>query len=144
MAKTAPKPDVAYKVALVDDPFRLAKLNDCDLELRMRITQVLTAMHALGWPMIVTDGCRSVEEQQRLYAQGRTRPGLIVTHADGVAALSNHQSGKACDCCFVLDGRPSWDARLPWATYGACLKAVGLKWGGDWERLHDLPHAELP
>jgi peptidoglycan LD-endopeptidase CwlK len=134
--------------AAPSDPFRLIKLEGCRDDLREKMARVLTAMRALGWPMVVTDGLRTLAQQQQKWAQGRTEPGPIVTKADGVHTLSNHQSGKACDCAFYVAGSPSWDARLPWATYGACLKAVGLKWGGDWsiahEGLHDLPHAELP
>lgn len=126
------------------DPFRLYKLTGCHDDLKEKIGRVLIAMRALGWPMIVTDGLRTLTEQQHLYAKGRTTPGPIVTNADGVQKLSNHQSGKACDCCFYVGGQPSWDARLPWKAYGSCLEAVGLKWGGNWQSLHDLPHAELP
>ena len=43
----------------------------------------------------VTSGFRTVEKQQSLYAQGRTKPGKIVTNADGVISKSNHQSGCA-------------------------------------------------
>jgi peptidoglycan L-alanyl-D-glutamate endopeptidase CwlK len=106
-------------------------------------------MAVLGFHMMVTDGVRTQKHQQALYAQGRTTPGPIVTHADGVKKHSNHQVktdsfGHAVDCCFVVDGRPSWDGRLPWKAYGACVEAVGLTWGGSWTSLIDLPHAELP
>jgi peptidoglycan L-alanyl-D-glutamate endopeptidase CwlK len=121
----------------------LDKLEHCHARLKPAMLKVLSAMEALGFPMMVTDGIRSAEQQTALYAQGRTTPGPIVTYCDGVTKKSNHQSGRACDCCFIVDGQPSWDGRLPWATYGACLKAVGLRWGGSWESIHDLPHAEI-
>jgi peptidoglycan L-alanyl-D-glutamate endopeptidase CwlK len=114
-----------------------------------RVSRVFDAMAALGFSMMVTDGVRTEARQRALYAQGRTEPGPIVTKADGIVKKSNHQvkddgMGHAVDCCFVVDGEPSWDAREPWAAYGACAQAVGLKWGGSWESLHDLPHVELP
>jgi len=113
-----------------------------------RVDRVLTAMAALGFPMGVTDGVRTIQRQQELYAQGRTKPGPIVTNADGVTKRSNHQPhpdelGHAVDCAFIVDGKFSWDARLPWKAYGENAMAVGLKWGGDWANLHDLPHVEL-
>ncbi len=129
-----------------DDRFRLYKVNDCVPQLRLKIRQVLTAMDALGWPMLITDGFRTVAEQQRLYAQSRTAPGPRVTDRDGVLNKSNHQSGRACDCTFIDHdtGKPTWDLRYPWAAYGACVEAVGLKWGGRAAGpLHDQPHAEL-
>lgn len=114
-----------------------------------RLSRVLTAMETLGFPMIVTDGLRTVEQQRALYAKGRTIPGSIVTYADGTTKRSNHQTkadglGHAADCCFLVDGKASWDARLPWRAYGAAAEAVGLTWGGNWTRLVDLPHVEVP
>jgi hypothetical protein len=121
-----------------------AKLAGCHPDLIARLDRVLAGMQAAGFPMMVTDGKRTAVEQAALYAQGRTAPGHIVTYADGVMNLSNHQSGRAADSCFVVDGAPSWAVSLPWHAYGALVVAVGLVWGGDWHRLVDLPHAELP
>lgn len=131
------------------------KLAGCAAELIRRVGLVLDAMTAIGYPMMVTDGLRTVGQQQALYALGRTSAGAIVTNADGLPVSqgghgrSNHQAaidgfGHACDCAFVVNGSPSWDARLPWKAYGAIAEALGLKWGGDWAALHDLPHVELP
>jgi peptidoglycan L-alanyl-D-glutamate endopeptidase CwlK len=125
----------------------LAKLQGCHPELVARISKVLDAMTVLGVPMIVTDGVRTTAQQRALYAKGRTVPGPIVTNADGVTKLSNHQIkgdgfGHACDVAFLVNGQPSWDSRLPWKCYGACVEALGLVWGGSWTALHDLPHAE--
>lgn len=116
-----------------------------------RLLLVHQAMLALGFPMKLTDGLRTDEEQKALYAIGRRgKPGeKIVTKADGVRIRSNHQAkedgfGHAADCCFIVDGVPSWDEDLPWTAYGECAKAVGLRWGiriGTWI---DRPHVELP
>lgn len=114
-----------------------------------RVNKVLQAMDRLGFPMMVTDGFRTTEQQQILYAQGRTRPGLKVTDADGVKTLSNHQAhndglGHAVDCCFIDEnGKPSWNTRFPWETYGSCCEAVGLSWGGRFKHPPDMPHVEL-
>ena len=40
----------------------------------------------------VIEGLRTTKRQQDLYAQGRTKPGNIVTKADGVKNKSNHQA----------------------------------------------------
>lgn len=118
---------------------------------------VLQAMALLGFPMRVVQGVRTTEQQQALYAQGRTKPGAIVTNADGVRTRSNHQPrvdgfGHAIDCAFVnvngtpdsSDDRVDWSDDLPWGTYGRCATAVGLRWGGDWKSIVDRPHVELP
>lgn len=132
---------------MTTDPHRFAKLAGCHPDLTRRVRAIVLAMLELGYHMIVTDGVRTQAQQQKLYAQGRTAPGPIVTQADGVTRLSNHQPkaglGHAVDCCFLVDGTPSWADTLPWARYGALARAVGLKWGGDWTT-PDRPHVELP
>lgn len=114
--------------------------------LAAKVRRVLEAMGALEHPMVATDGRRTTAEQQARYAQGRTAPGRIVTHLDGVTQRSQHQDGRAVDCCFwAPDGaawRPVWEG--PWDAYGACAEALGLVWGGRWRRLRDRPHVELP
>jgi peptidoglycan LD-endopeptidase CwlK len=112
-----------------------------------KVDRVLTAMSALGHPMKIVQGFRTVEEQQALFAQGRTLPGKRVTNCDGVSKKSNHQAandglGRAVDCAFLKDGKVVWDG--PWEAYGAAGKAVGLNWGGDWKDPVDRPHLELP
>lgn len=120
-------------------------------DLIARLSKVYVAMQAIGWPMKPIAGVRTLVQQQHLYAMGRTVPGVIVTNADGVTHPSNHQVhedgyGHAVDSVFqgddpYLEADPQ--AVLKWATYGACVRAVGLIWGGDWTGLKDRPHAEL-
>lgn len=110
--------------------------------------KILAAMAALGFPMILTQGLRTNAQQEALYAQGRTAPGPVVTRDDGEIHKSPHQEqsdgfGHAVDCAFLVNGQASWDLHLPWATYGACGKALGFKWGGDWITFPDRPHLEL-
>ena len=93
------------------------KLDGLHPKLVEAVSVTLDGMAKLGYPMMVTDGIRTAEHQNELYAQGRWKPGNIVTHADGYKKKSNHQPkddglGHACDCAFVdQDGRP--DGRLP-------------------------------
>jgi peptidoglycan L-alanyl-D-glutamate endopeptidase CwlK len=113
-----------------------------------RVLLVHRALLELGFPMVLTDGVRTTEQQQALYAVGRTKPGQIVTQADGVRVKSNHQIkedgfGWAADNCFLVQGHPSWNDDLPWEAYGACAEAVGLRWGGRWTTMRDRPHLEL-
>ena len=110
--------------------------------------RVLEAMAALGYPMRVTHGLRTVGEQQELFAQGRTKPGKRVTNCDGITKKSRHQLardgfGHAVDCCFK-GSNPLGDNQ-PWGAYGACGEALGLTWGGRFKNLpFDGPHLELP
>lgn len=127
----------------------MSKLLGVHPTLVAKVTRILNAMDALGFPMRVTDGVRTTEQQQALYAQGRTAPGAKVTNADGVVRKSNHQAkadgfGHAVDCCFLVNGKPAWSDTLPWTLYGAMAQALGLTWGGNWQSIKDRPHVELP
>ncbi len=124
-----------------------SKLNGLSPDLLDKLGRVMAAMAALGHPMKVVQGLRTVEQQQVLYAQGRTAPGKIVTNCDGIKNKSNHQAaadgfGHAADCAF--DDPDPFGEKHPWRAYGACAVASGLVWGGDWKPpLIDRPHVEL-
>ncbi len=114
-----------------------------------KVQRIVASFHELGLDLVVTDGLRTAEQQAALYAQGRTKPGNIVTHCDGVTTKSNHQAkedglGHALDVTFLVGGKPSWDKSLPWDLLGAAAKQQGLNWGGNFSTLRDLPHLELP
>ncbi len=125
------------------------KLAGVHPKLKRAVARILATMAEAGFPMLVTDGMRTTEEQQALYAKGRTKPGKKVTNADGVRVKSNHQlhadgCGHAVDCTFMDEhGKPRWVESDPWAMYGAVAKSQGLMWGGDW-KTPDRPHIELP
>lgn len=125
------------------------KLESIHPELKEKALKILKAMEALGFPMIVQSGVRTTAEQQKLYSQGRTSPGNIVTNLDGVLKKSNHQIrddgfSYAIDCVFLNKyNKPTWSLEYPWHLYGACAKSLGLIWGGDWKKLVDLPHIEI-
>ena len=50
-----------------------------------------------GYQIAIGESFRSVAEQDALYAQGRTKPGQIVTNAPGSSYSSMHQWGVAFD-----------------------------------------------
>jgi peptidoglycan L-alanyl-D-glutamate endopeptidase CwlK len=101
----------------------------------------------------ITDGVRSVE-QQALYAQGRTKPGVIVTNADGVKKKSNHQAkgdgyGYAVDLYPYLNGKVDVNAVKELKVIAAHILAtaerldVPVEWGGNWSSLKDYPHFQI-
>lgn len=111
-----------------------------DPDLLARVDRILAQMAAEGHPMRICSGLRTAAEQARLWAQGRTLPGRRVTYADGIHKKSNHQSGRAVDCCFL--GPEPFGEHHPWSRYGQLARLEGLTWGGDW-RTPDRPHVEL-
>lgn len=95
-----------------------------------------------GIDLLVTCTFRTVAEQNKLYAQGRTAPGNIVTNAKGGESLHNYR--VAYDVVPLRHGKPVWgttgeDGAL-WAKVGALGKAQGLEWAGDWKKFREFPH----
>lgn len=120
--------------------------------LRDKVLLVLAALDGLGWPMTVVQAVRSDAQQAELFAQGRTKPGNVVTNIDGVKNKSMHQLqttgfGHAVDCAFVDDPATTavetFDEAQPWDLYGLMCEKYGLTWGGRWTSLKDRPHVEL-
>lgn len=86
---------------------------------------------------------RTVDEQNALYAQGRTKPGAIVTNAQGSSYSSQHQWGIAFDFYKNVSGH-EYDDTLFFNRVGKIGKSLGLGWGGDWTGIIDRPHLYLP
>jgi hypothetical protein len=93
-----------------------------------------------GYEVRVTEGYRTPERQEELYAQGRTAPGPRVTNAR--AGQSHHQSKKAFDVVITKNGKEV-DKKEVWAQLGALGKAAGLAWGGDFKSIYDPNHFEF-
>ncbi|HBJ9169601.1 TPA: N-acetylmuramoyl-L-alanine amidase family protein, partial [Listeria monocytogenes] len=105
---------------------------------------VIKKMAKQGVYLCVAQGYRSKAEQNALYAQGRTKPGSVVTNAKG--GQSNHNYGVAVDLClYTSDGKNViWESTTSrWKKVVAAMKAEGFKWGGDWKTFKDYPHFEI-
>jgi len=89
-----------------------------------------------GIVLIVTSSLRTFAEQDALYAQGRTKPGNIVTNAK--AGQSWHNWACAFDVVALKNGSPDWNC--DWSEIGKLGESVGLEWGGRWVRFVDRPH----
>jgi peptidoglycan L-alanyl-D-glutamate endopeptidase CwlK len=107
--------------------------------------------YARGVNIVITQGLRTIAEQDALYAQGRTEPGSIVTNAKG--GTSYHNYGVAIDFALLLnDGRVvSWDTEIDvdkdgitdWMEVVDEANKLGFEWGGDWTSFKDLPHLQM-
>lgn len=105
---------------------------------RDAIDALILAAQQEGLDVGMHQGFRSWEEQDRLYAQGRTTKGNKVTNAKG--GQSWHQFGLAADVVFRVKGRWSWDPKHPWSRLDEIGRQLGLSRGPKW----DLPHFEWP
>lgn len=103
----------------------------------------------------ITDGVRTTAQQQALYAKGRTKPGGIVTNADGVKNKSNHQV-KSDGYCYAVDLYPYVNGKIDFndkmnnlSMIASHIKSVAksmsikITWGGDFKSILDRPHFEL-
>jgi hypothetical protein len=99
---------------------------------------ILMSKYRFGIDLRVTDGFRTVAEQDKLYAKGRTAPGSIVTKARG--GYSNHNFGLAIDVVPFENGKLNWDTQN-YPLIGKIGISRGLEWGGNWNFV-DKPHFE--
>jgi peptidoglycan L-alanyl-D-glutamate endopeptidase CwlK len=105
-------------------------------------------------PVLVYMVYRTDAAQAKLYAQGRTAPGPIVTNAKAGQSAHNRQvngaaAADAFDACPMIHGRPSWDthgdALQIWNAMGYAAERVGLEWGRHYKALAgDWSHFEFP
>lgn len=93
-----------------------------------------------GYDVIVTSTYRTNEEQDALYAQGRTTAGNIVTKAKGGQSMHNYK--VALDFCPMKNGRADWEDLDLFKVIGNIGKQCGFEWGGDWTQFVDMPHLQ--
>lgn len=104
--------------------------------------QLIEQAYKEGINVIITQGLRTIEEQNELYAQGRTKPSKIVTNAKG--GYSYHNFGLAFDFAVLnADGSVNWNVDEKWKRVGQLGKSLGLEWGGDWKDFKDYPHFQM-
>lgn len=109
-----------------------------DPEFRARLEVFQDRLNQVGIKVKLVSGYRSIQEQNRLYSLGRTRPGRKVTNARG--GYSWHNFGLAADYAFVVGGQLTWSG--PWSVFGRIARECGLEWGGDWKKFPDRPHVQ--
>lgn len=104
------------------------------------------AMGAEGVTVEVISGLRSYSAQAALYAQGRTKPGPIVTKAR--PGSSWHNFGLAIDLGLFKSGlyldekKPAYADKL-YATIGEIAAMHGIEWAGIWKSFTETPHFQV-
>ena len=107
----------------------------------------------------ISEGHRAISRQKKLYAQGRTEPGDIVTNIDGVKNLSDHnyKPARAGDIYAYVNGQANYDDIYMMylggvITAAAKILELDIKWGGNWDgdgvlltdqNLKDAPHYSI-
>lgn len=138
----------------------LQRLEQAHVNLRRVVILAASKLQRRGIRVMVGETLRTKERQAELYAQGRTKPGEIVTwtknsrHFAGPDGLS-----RAVDVIVLKpDGSPDWKNTSAFVALGkamyeaAATFGVRIRWGYDWDGdgrpmeagEYDGPHFELP
>lgn len=140
------------------DAISLERCQKLHPAVRQEAIETLEKIETLFPPTVrvrVVQGLRTIEEQNELYAQGRTKPGKIITKAKG--GKSFHNYGLAIDFAILYDKdgngtfeELSWDiqqdfdidGKKDWDEVRTSFEAVGWEWGGKWRTFKDYPHLQ--
>ncbi|MEK4452797.1 M15 family metallopeptidase [Paenibacillus sp. FSL L8-0506] len=129
-------------------------------------TVLIERCYTRGVPILITQGLRTIAEQNGLFAQGRTQAELNAAGLSSVKAqpdkpkvtnakggTSYHNFGLAIDFALLLpDGKQvSWDLKrdgdgdkvADWTEVVQEAKALGFEWGGDFVSIKDAPHFQI-
>lgn len=132
-------------------------------KVRDEVTNTIVALWKKGVRVIITSTLRTIAEQNKLYAQGRTNKALpIVTKVQG--GYSWHNYALAFDFGILSpDGKTVYDMKADhnknvtadWIEVVIAFKLLGWIWGADWdndgktkaqgdtdERFVDYPHMQ--
>lgn len=119
------------------------KIEDLTPTGQMLATRFYLACIQKGWPVLITSTYRDNESQDALYAQGRTKPGKIVTNAKGGQSAHNYR--VAFDFVPLNErGECLWNDTKRFKEMGALGKSVGLDWAGDWVSFKEMAHFQVP
>jgi peptidoglycan L-alanyl-D-glutamate endopeptidase CwlK len=123
------------------------KIEDLKPEAQLLARAFAKKMVLAGIPFMWTCTFRSQAEQEALYAQGRTKPGKVVTWTKH----SEHTKRTAFDIAILKSGQPVWDIKVDvneddipdYKQAGEIGEACGLIWGGRWKP-SDPCHFQMP
>lgn|SRR4030067_1097327 len=142
------------------------RLEDLHPDLEPLAVKFLAQCELFNVDVMITCTYRSHAEQAELYAQGRTKPGKIVTWARPGESLHNAMgpdgmpSSRAFDFVVLRHGKIVWgtggdgidadptdddvdDLEL-WQKAGVVAEAIGLEWAGRWSKgKREFPHVQL-
>ena len=118
-------------------------------EFRKRMAALAEKLAARDMQALIADGFRSFAEQDELFAQGRSKPGRVVTNARG--GQSNHNYGMAVDLYPVIGGHvftePTSGNKQRFEEIQQAIideaEGMGLTSGVHFGSLGDKPHVQL-
>jgi len=139
------------------DSISIARVNSLHPKIRQEVHDLIEKAESKmpGVAVRIVQGYRTFAEQDALYAQGRTKPGNIVTNSK--AGQSYHNYGLAIDFALLSDKdnngtyeTMSWDTlkdfdkdgESDWMEVVNVFEEAGYTWGGRFHSIKDQPHFE--
>ncbi|MEN8702447.1 M15 family metallopeptidase [Bacillus infantis] len=135
-------------------------------EIQQKALELISRAFSMGIYVIISQGLRTIAEQNELYAQGRTQAQLNAVGLNNVKAkphlnkvtnakggTSYHNFGLAFD--FAIANSTGtviyWDTSIDtnkdgakdWYQVGKIGQDLGLEWGGVWTSIKDIPHFQI-
>jgi peptidoglycan L-alanyl-D-glutamate endopeptidase CwlK len=117
-------------------------LDDLNPKVKKLAEQFIKACRDAGIDILIYSTYRDAESQNELYAQGRTKPGRIVTNAK--AGFSYHNWRCAFDFVPIVNGKARWDDSATYALCGNIGEDLGFEWAGRWSgKLKEVAHMQF-
>ena len=123
------------------DPITDQRIKGLDFRVQQSATNFINNTEdQLNTQLRVNEGYRSIEAQNKLYNQGRTTPGNIVTKSKG--GESYHNYGLALDVIYVENGKENRNKQITPQVANIGIRQ-GFEWGGAWSSFKDYPHFQM-
>ena len=123
-------------------------LDDLAAPVRAAALAMLAKCQTAGIDLLIYCTLRSNAEQAQLYAQGRTKPGVVVTNAKPGQSMHNPDTNGqawAFDAVPLVSGKAAWDDVAMVDKMGTIGEACGLEWAGRWRGpLRERVHFQMP
>lgn len=131
-------------------------LKDLSPEMQKKVELFISMAASAGIDVLIYCTFRRQAEQLELFAQGRTKPGKVVTWTrsgkHNVVDTFGKPASRAFDCVPLVCGKPAWDRKDLYLELAKIGRKCGLRWGADWDGdgepfergEYDSPHFELP
>ncbi len=116
------------------------KIEDLHPKVRPLAKSFIVSCADRGIEVIITSTYRDKESQAALYAQGRTKPGAIITRAKPGQSFHNYRC--AFDFCPIVNGKPQWEDLKAFKRCGEIAESLGLEWAGRWKGFKELAHCQ--
>lgn len=126
------------------------KIEDLHPKVQTMCRAFLDKCKAQGIDILITCTYRDAEEQNRLYARGRT---VLTENGQKVKKVTNAKAGQsahnfrlAFDFVPLRNGKPVWGTTgsdlMLWMQVGNIGESVGLEWAGRWVKFKEFAHMQ--